>query len=326
MMTKRATVVAAASALILAGCSTPTSDDDGRPHVLTALYPLQFVAEQVAGELAAVDSVTPQGAEPHDLELAPAQVRVIGNADLLVYIGGFQAALDDAVAQRPPSHVIDATVELGLSTEQTHDDDPDEAHDDEAHDDEANDDDVHDHAGHDHAGHDHDGDPHFWLDPTLLAALAAPVAASLGEIDPDNAETYSANAQRLADELTALDEELATGLASCERNVVVVSHEAFGYFTERYGLTQLGLSGLDPEGEPSPARLREIRAAIAEHDVTTIFTETLVNPKAAEVLASDLGLTTALLDPVEAQTDLDADYRDVMRANLEALRLALGCA
>jgi len=65
---------------------------------------------------------------------------------------------------------------------------------------------------------------------------------------------------------------------------------------------------------------------VAEHDVTTIFTETLVSPKAAEVLAADLGISTALLDPVETQVDPDADYRDVMRSNLEALRLALGCA
>ncbi len=311
MLNKRVTVTAA-TALLLAGCATPTSPPtDGTPQVLTALYPLEFLTQQVAGELASVTSVTPQGAEPHDLELAPAQVREIGAADLIVYIGGFQPALDDAVAQRPPRAVVDATEVLALSEGIGHEDEDDDA----GHEDD-----------HDHAHHDHDGDPHFWLDPTLLARLAAPVADALAELDPDNATTYAANAERVAAELSELDSELATGLATCERDVVVVSHEAFGFLAERYGLTQVGLSGIDPEGEPSPARLREIRAVVAEHDVTTIFTETLVSPKAAEVLAADLGISTALLDPVETQVDPDADYRDVMRSNLEALRLALGCA
>jgi len=302
--------LAASTALLLTGCATPADDaaPEG-PHVLAALYPLQFLTAQVAGDLATVESITPQGAEPHDLELAPAQVRTIGEADLVVYIDGFQAALDDALAQRTPAHVIDAAAVLGLGS---HDDD--EHHDEE-------------HAGDDeHHDHDHGTDPHFWLDPTLLAALAAPVADALATIDPDHAATYGSNATRIATELTDLDAELAGALTSCERDVVVVSHEAYGFLAARYGLTQLGLSGIDPEGEPSPARLREIREQIAEHDVTTIFTESLVNPKAAQVFAADLGLATALLDPIEAQVDPEADYRDVMRANLEALTLALGCA
>ncbi len=308
MLIKRALPLLAVTALALAGCTAPADDEDNRPQVLAAIYPLQFVAEQVAGDLAVVGSVTPQGAEPHDLELAPSQVRALGGADVVVYVAGFQPAVDEAVAAQAPGVVIDATSELGLAL--SHDDEDDE-HEDE--------DDG------DHAGHDHDGDPHFWLDPTLLAGLAAPIAGALAKLDPANADTYTTNAQRLVGELTEIDEEYAAGLASCARSVVVVSHEAYGYLAERYGLTQVGLSGLDPEGEPSPARLREIRATIAEFDVTTVFTESLVNPKAAEVLAADLGLVTALLDPIEAQTHADADYRDVMRANLDALTAALGC-
>lgn len=318
MLIKRICALAAVS-LALAGCGQAAADDD-RPEVLASIYPLQFVAEQVAGELAVVGSITPVGVEPHDLELAPAQVRGLDGADVVVYVSGFQPAVDDAVAARAVGTVIDAVDALGLEPEGEHEHDDDEAHDDAAHDDDAHDDDDA------HAGHDHAGDPHFWLDPQLLAGLADPVADALGELDPDNAATYSANAARLTAELEEIDAEYAVGLASCERSVVVVSHEAYGYLTERFGLTQVGLSGLDPEGEPSPARLREIRAAIAKHDVTTVFTESLVNPKAAEVLAADLGLETALLDPIEAQVDPEADYRDVMRANLDALTKALGCA
>jgi len=313
MLNKRSLAVTAVAALALAGCSTAPEAD--RPRVLAAIYPVQFLAQQVAGDRALVDSLTPSGAEPHDLEIAPAQVRRIGTADVLVFVSGFQPAVDEAIAASGGSaQVVDATSVLGLELD--HDDDHDEDHDDDE-----------SHPGLDHHdGHDHDGDPHFWLDPTLLAALAQPLAEALSAVDPGGAATFAANAERIASELAELDAEYTARLSTCERREIVVGHEAYGYLAERYGLTQVGLSGIDPESEPSPARLREIRAAIAEHEVTTIFTETLVNPKAAEVLAKDLGLATALLDPVEAQVDPEADYRDVMRANLEALSTALGCA
>lgn len=323
MLLNRVLPLTAVLALAVAGCAAP-ADDDGSPRVVTALYPLQFLAAEVAGDRARVESIIPQAAEPHDVELAPAQVRRLGEADLVVFIAGFQPALDDAIAQRPPAVVIDAASELGLDLfgpgATGHDDDHDDgdAHDGEAHDKAS--------GAHDHSGHDHSGDPHFWLDPTLLAALAEPVAAELSALDPDGAETYQTNAARLRAELDEIDDAYATTLATCERDVIVVSHEAFGFLAERYGLTQVGMSGLDPEGEPSPARLREIRDVVGEHDVTTIFTEALLNPKAAEVLAADLGLTTALLDPIEAQVDPEADYRDVMRANLENLATALDCS
>lgn len=309
MIFKRTLPLAAVVALAVAGCAAP-ADDDASPRVVTALYPLQFLAEQVAGDRARVESIIPQGAEPHDVELAPVQVRRLGEADLVVFIAGFQPALDGAITQRPPGAVIDAASTLGLELF-----DPD-----------GHDDGVPDGPGDEHTGHDHTGDPHFWLDPTLLAALAEPVAAELSTLDPDGAATYRANAARLAAELHEIDAAYATTLARCKRDVIVVSHKAFGFLAERYGLTQVGLSGIDPEAEPSPARLRQIRDVVAQHEVTTIFTEALLNPKAADVLARDLGLETALLDPVEAQVDPDADYRDVMRANLETLATALGCS
>jgi zinc transport system substrate-binding protein len=127
--------------------------------------------------------------------------------------------------------------------------------------------------------------------------------------------------------LTALDEEFSTGLARCERNVVVTTHEAFGYLAHRYGLEMVGVSGLSPDAEPSPARLAEIREVVVDEGVTTIFYERLVSPKVAETLADDLGVDTAVLDPIEGLTDETEgeDYFTLMRANLGALEEANGC-
>ena len=288
---------------------------DGGTEVLAALYPLQYVAEQVGGEHVTVSSITPAGVDPHDLELSPAAVAKLDDATV-VYLAGFQAALDDALEVTAPAHALDVSEAAGVHTE-------DDGHEEDGPEDEATADGA---AADDHAGHAHeDGDPHFWLDPNRLADVATAVADELAAVDPDNAGDYAANAERLGADLSALDEELSAGLAQCETRTIVVSHEAYGYLAEAYDLEQVGISGLDPEAEPSPARLAEIGKVVEEKGVTTIFTESLVNPAVAESLAADLGVEVAVLDPLETQVDESQEYPDVMRANLEALSTALGC-
>lgn len=294
--------IALASLVSLAGCGagsevngTGASGATGdRVAVLASFYPLQYVAQQVGGEHVDVTSLTPPGTEPHDLELSPRQVRTVGDADLVVYLSGFQAAVDDAVTARRPTHLVDAADDVTLRRAD----------------------------GESASTH----DPHFWLDPSLLARLAGPVAQSLAEVDPTNASTYAANADRLEAELTTLDSDFSTGLRTCKSRILVTSHAAFGYLAARYDLEQVAISGLDPEAEPSPARLREIADLVKHRGVTTVFSEELLSPKVAQTLASDAGVTTKVLDPVESQTDSTADYRGAMEKNLATLRAALGCA
>lgn len=316
----RTAAAAAALATTLAACSgTGSSDGDGGSpdgagaEVLASFYPLQYVAERVGGDRVQVDSLTPPGAEPHDLELAPADVARLGDASVVVYLSGFQPAVDDAVAQTSPEHLVDAAAHAERAgTDDLADEESAEADDHAAEDD--------DHAGETGA------DPHLWLDPTLLAEVAGDVADELAAADPDNAQEYLANAETLAGELTALDEEFTAGLAQCEIRTVVVAHEAYGYLAEAYDLEQVGISGIDPDTEPSPARLAEIGDVVRAEGVTTIFTESLVNPKVTETLADDLGVETAVLDPLEGLADDSKDYQVVMRENLAALREALACA
>ncbi|WP_309135140.1 metal ABC transporter substrate-binding protein [Cellulomonas sp.] len=317
----RALALLAVPVLLVAGCSSGGTDgaagDDG-VQVLASFYPLQFVAEQVGGDRVEVSSMTPPSAEPHDLELSPAQVAEVSSADLVVYQSGFQAAVDEAVDQSQPAHVVDATAAAGLGEGGAHADEaPADEHGEDGHAEEEHGDDGHQHSS---------GDPHFWLDPTLMPAVADAVADALAEVDPEGADTYRANAAALDERFAALDEAYATGLAACERDVIVTSHEAFGYLAERYGLEQVGISGVDPEAEPSPARLREVGEVVRSNGVTTIFFETLVSPKVAETLAADLGIETAVLDPLEGLADEDEDYVTVAEQNLDALRVALSCS
>ena len=349
-MSKRllAAACAAATALALSACtSTATSGDssskDGKLAVMASFYPLQYLAEKIGGEHVSVTSLTPDGAEPHDLELSPKMVDSLSSADAVVYLAGFQSAVDEAIEQQAPKTVIDVSpaaelVEAGTDANHPSEEEEeatDEAqsgeteghdHDHEGHDHEGH---NHDHEGHDHEGHEHhhdmSADPHFWLDPTRMAKAATLVGDKLAEADSAHADVYKANAKALAEELNTLSDTLVTKTSSCKVKTFVTAHTAFGYLADRTGLTQVGISGLDPESSPSPARLAEIAQIAKEQGVTTIFTEALIDPKVAQTLADDLGITTAVLDPIESQTDASKDYAATMNSNIDALTKALDC-
>jgi zinc transport system substrate-binding protein len=295
--------------------------------VLASFYPLQYVTEQIGGDLVTVDNLTPPAAEPHDLELSPAQVREIGTADLVVYLSGFQNAVDEGVEARAPEHVIDAADAAGLVE---HAEEAEEEHADHAGETEEEHAEHAEHADEHADEHDHGAtDPHFWLDPSKLATVGQAVADELAAVDPEHADEYAAGAQRLGQQLDELDQEFADGLAACQGATLVTSHAAFGYLADRYSLEQVGISELDPEVEPSPARLREIGDIVEQRGVETLYSETLVSPKVTETLADDLGVRTAVLDPLEGLSE-DAtaagdDYVSVMRANLAELEEGLVC-
>jgi zinc transport system substrate-binding protein len=173
-------------------------------------------------------------------------------------------------------------------------------------------------------------DPHFWLDPTQLAAAVERIERALAEADPPHRQTYGDNASTYTAELHALDAELAAGLARCERTELVTTHAAFSYLADRYHLTQIAIAAASPEAEPSAARLAELSDMIRAHRVTTVFSESLVSPRVAQALAREAGVTTGVLDPIEGLTKDEVragdDYATVMRRNLAALRTALGCS
>lgn len=316
-------LICASPLLLAAACSgvgSGTAASDAQPgqlKIVTAFYPFQFISERVAGSHAQVESLTQPGAEPHDLELTPRQVADLSTADFVVYEKTFQAAADEAVAHSGNDHVLDTTSVVPLQPLASGDDHEAES--------------TETPAQGTEEGPDHEEsamDPHVWLDPTNVATIAAAVATQLSTIDPEHAADYAANAKALQADLTTLDESFTTGLASCERTKFITSHTAFGYLAKRYGLDQIGISGLSPEAEPSPSRIAEVQGEAKEHGVTTIFYETLVSPAVAQSMADDLGLKTDVLDPIEGITDASKgqDYLAIMKANLAALKTANSCS
>ncbi len=169
-----------------------------------------------------------------------------------------------------------------------------------------------------------DPDPHVWLDPVRYRELSTAVAERMATLWPAHAAAIRARGVELASELVSLDAEFKTGLADCDRKTIFTSHAAFGHLTRRYGLNQVGITGLSPDQEPSPTRLAEVVRFARTNKVTTIFFESLVSPKLAQTVASEIGARTAVLDPIESKP-AGGDYTTAMRANLAALRTALSC-
>ena len=304
--------------------------------VVAAFYPLVFVAEQVGGEHVTVRDLTPPGADSHDLELSPRDVVMLQEADLIVYLAGFAAALDQAIQPLASEQVFDVASSARLNHEEGHDEEghDEEGHDEEGHDEEGHDDEHHDEEGHDEEGHDeehheHGGiDPHFWLDPMRLADVADATAVRFAELDPDNAESFQQNAASLRVQLEDLDDDFQQGLADCARVDLVTAHRSFGYLANRYGLNQVGIAGLSPDQEPSAGRLAVVADFVQDNQVGVIYYESLVDPGVAQAVANETGAATDVLDPLEtlSETADGDDYFQVMRSNLAALRSGLECA
>lgn len=295
-----------------AGDGAQAANDDDQPAVVTSFYPLGFLAESVAGESATVSTITPTGVDAHDFEPSPRAIGLATDADVFLYHGaGVDPWAEGIEAQGVVVEMID-TVE---AMEADHDED--EEHEDEEH---SDDEDDHGHG---------DVDPHTWLDPVLMQEHVVAVRDALSAADENNAQAYGTNAQSTIDELKKIDGEFRQGLSTCEQTTIVVSHDAFGYLSERYGFEVRPIAGLSPSDDPSAKELAELTELVEEENIDYIFTETLVSPDLAETVANETGAQLLTLNPLEGltqeQIDNGENYFSVMRQNLDALRTGLEC-
>jgi zinc transport system substrate-binding protein len=303
----------ASVALALTGCGSDGSSgvggsrsgSDRKLAAVASFYPLQLATAEVGGEHVEVTNLTKPGAEPHDLELTPRNVAALSRAGVVVYEKGLQPAVDEAVAEEAPDHGLDVAPAAELDLTFT----PIE-------------------SGAQHADQAGTTDPHFWLDPVRYSAVSQAIADRLATLDPAHKADYAANAAAFRSRLAVLDRDFSKGLAHCTSTSIVTSHNAFGYLGRRYGLTQVGITGLSPEAEPEPATLARVAAYVRAHDVSTVYAETLVSPAIADTVAKETGARIATLDPIEGLTGSSAgdDYFEVMRSNLTTLRAGQGCS
>ncbi|NGQ95422.1 zinc ABC transporter substrate-binding protein [Brevibacillus sp. SYP-B805] len=311
---KKALGIALLTSMVLAGCGSTSSqgensqsgDSPQKISVVATFYPMYDFAKNVAGEHADVTALVPAGVEPHDWEPTPKDIQRIADAQVFVYNGGVEGWVEDALKSVQNKNLVVVEASKGIELMEGVEEEEEEHQ-----------------EGEDHSHL----DPHVWLDPVLAQKEVEAIAHALEQADPAHKDDYRKNANAYIAQLQSLDKEFSAALSSAKRKDFVTQHAAFGYLAKRYGLTQIPISGLSPEEEPSPSKLVDIVKFVKEHQVKTIFFETLAAPKVAETVAKETGAKTAVLNPIEGLTDEEKaknlDYIGVMKNNLEALKTAL---
>jgi zinc transport system substrate-binding protein len=268
-----------------------------RLQLATSFYPLWFFTKEIAGPDIQVTNLTPAGAEPHDYELTSQDIIQIQNSKLLIILGNLEPwAGKIKLDQMVP------ILEVGsqLQTHKYADEEDQSAI-----------------------------DPHIWLSPVLAQKLVDRITDKLVALDQPDKANFIQNSQVLKDKLRKLDASFRTGLKNCRQDKIITSHAAFGYLASEYGLTQLPITGLSPDAEPTLKELTTLASLARQKRIKYIFFESLVSPKLAQTLANEIGARTLVLNPLEGLTSDEIasgkNYITEMEQNLINLRLALGC-
>ena len=276
--------------LCVAGCSH-NKQDKNKLLVTASFYPIAEFTRAVGGDNVEVQTLIPDGVEPHDWEPSPRAFTRLGRSKLLFYNGIVESWADKALSTLDDTEL--KGVELGKGL------------------------------------YNIDGrvDPHVWISPQKAIVETKRIAEALAKEDPRNAEHYKQRGDAYCKELEKLDFALKEVVKQSPKKKFVTAHAAFGHLAKDYGLEQLSIAGISPESEPAPGSMKKLVELVRRENVKVVFMETLASPKLAELIAKEAGAEVLVLDPIEG---LDEDgrkdkmtYLKLMESNIENLAKAL---
>ena len=310
---KVVSIVLILTLLLAVGCSKPVEEAQGNTEekllVYASFYPMYDFAKNIGKDKINLKLMIPPGVEAHDWEPTAKLMGEMEKADVFIYNGlGIEPWAEKMTAsiENEQLIIVEASQDMDLLKAEEHEENEDEEEEEE------------------HGEY----DPHVWLNPMNAMKQAENIKNAFVKADEANKDFYEANFKEFSDKLKALDDKYKQELRDIKRKEIVVAHAAFGYLTNRYGIEQVAITGLSPQGEPSAAKMVEITKFAKEHNLKYIFFETLTSPKLAQVLANEAGAQTLVLNPLEGltQEEINAgkDYIAVMEENLTALKKALG--
>lgn len=260
-------------------------------RVLTSIKPLQQIAAAVQDGVGSPDVLLPPGASPHNYALRPSDVRRVGDADLLYWIGpDMEGFLPRVLASRgKPSVAVQSLPGLQLR----HFGEDSHSHEE-------------DHDDHDHDHRPGSLDAHLWLSSANARVIAAKMAADLAAADPANAARYQGNLKLFTERMDALDGRIKQRVAGIAGKPYFVFHEAFDYFESAYGLKHTGVFSVASEVQPGAQHVAAMRKRLQEVGKTCVFSEPPLRPRLAETLTVGLPVRLAELDALGGTDPVDA--------------------
>ena len=319
--------------VFLAACGNTeenVENEHKQVQVYTTVYPLQYFAERIGGEFVDVSSIYPAGANEHTFEPTQKDMMALADADVFFYIGlGLEGFVENA-----KKTLADEQVEMVATVDAVTDEQlEDSAHE---HEEATSEEESHDHdhenespEGHDsHEGHDHGHiDPHVWMSPKISQSLALSIKESLVEISPEQQDTFEKNYEDLVNELQQLDVDFEEMAQTATNKTFFVSHAAFGYIANTYGLEQLAVAGLNSQDEPSQKELTKLIDLAEEKNINYILFEQNVSSKLTEVIQQEIGAESLVLHNLGVLSTEDIKneetYFTLMHKNLETLKTVL---
>ncbi|SHI47039.1 zinc transport system substrate-binding protein [Palleronia salina] len=299
------------------------------PRVATDIAPVHGLVARVMEGLGTPEMIVEAGASPHGYSMRPSEARALERAEAVFWVGSalepwLEGAIETLAEGAAVIELLDAPETRTLAFregarfdahahgDEEHDGGDDHGHDahDEGghadHDDHAE---AEDHAGEeshaDHEGHDHDGiDPHAWLDPENGKAWLGVIADTLADLDPENAETYRANAEAGQSEIDAAVADVRDMLSAAEGISFIVFHDAFQYFESRFDIAAAGAISLSDASDPGPARIAEVQETVRDLGVTCVLAEPQFNRQLVDTVTEGTEARAAVLDPLGV--DLEA--------------------
>lgn len=315
--------------MTLAGCSSSkesaktNNSEANKLTVYTTIYPLEDFAKKIGGEFVDVKSIYPPNADAHSFEPTTKDMINLAEADLFIYSGagieGFTEKAEQALKNEKVTILKAAENVEMIEAAQDHSHGGEETHSEEEQHDED--------AAHSEEHLDQNLDPHVWLDPILSIKLASHIKDSLIELMPEQKQEFEQNFVQLEQDLKELDNEFKNVIDHAENKHLLVAHEAYGYWSNRYGIIQIAVNGLSPTQEPSQRELTKLIEEAKEHDLKYIAFEQNVSSRVAEMIQREIGAETVTLYNLESISAEDMkneeDYFSLMRKNLETLEKVL---
>lgn len=299
-----------------------------REGVVVSIKPLHSIVSAVMQGVGEPKLIVQGAGSEHVYSLKPSDAEAIEHAKVIFWAGpSMETFLDKPIDTLGEGAKIVALGDAdGLTKLKFREGGPFEAHD-------------HGHEGHDHAaeapeaghghdhGHDHghsEFDLHFWLDPQNGKVLAADIAKTLAESDPEHAAQYEKNAKDYGEKIDALTAEVTNELQPVKDKPFIVFHDAYQYFENRFGVKAAGSITVSPEKAPGAARIKEIHDKIKSLGAACVFSEPQFEPKLVKTVIDGTEAKTGVLDPLGAELKDGPDlYPQLIRNLADSLKTCL---